>query len=98
MTLVKPGQSQQSFTKYFNNSRYKIVTGSKKAVNGPHNSVVHRDEIELMDKEVYLESLNIEKAKVNSDGELINTRTLLTSTRKTSMGLMQEIIDNCSRQ
>ncbi len=97
MTLVKPGQSQQSFTKYFNNSRYKIVTGSKKAVNGPHDSVVHRDEIELMDKEVYLESLNIEKAKVNSDGELINTRTLLTSTRKTSMGLMQEIIDNCEQ-
>jgi len=67
------------------------------SVNGPHDPIVHRDEVELMDREIYLESLNIEKAKVNSKGELIKTRTLLTSTRKTSAGLMQEIIDECNK-
>ena len=93
--IVKPGDSQQSFTKYANNSRFKIVTGSFSSVNGPHDPVVHRDEIELIKPEVYRESLNIETSKVNSDGELIKIRTLCTSTRKTSNGLMQKLIDEC---
>jgi hypothetical protein len=63
-----------------------------------HNSqIVHRDEIELMDIEVYKESLNIEKSKKLADGTFIPTRTLLTSTRKTSSGLMQDLINQCKK-
>lgn len=63
-----------------------------------HNSqIVHRDEIELMDLEVYKESLNIEKSKKLADGTFIPTRTLLTSTRKTSSGLMQDLINQCKK-
>jgi hypothetical protein len=62
-----------------------------------HNSqMVHRDEIELMDIEVYKESLNIEKSK-RVDGEMLGTRTLLTSTRKSSGGLMQKLLDECAK-
>lgn len=61
-----------------------------------HNSqVVHRDEIELMDQNVYRESLNIEKSKKLESGEVLGTRTLLTSTRKRSDGLMQKLLDEC---
>jgi hypothetical protein len=63
-----------------------------------HNSqMVHRDEVELMDIEVYKESLNIEKSKKLSNGELLRTRTLLTSTRKSSGGLMQKLLDECKK-
>jgi hypothetical protein len=81
-TLWKEGQKME------------IVTGSLSSVNGPHSQRVHRDEIELMDKKVYDESLQIERAKTIG-GKEIKSQTLLTSTRKTSDGLMQELLDEC---
>jgi hypothetical protein len=75
-------------------SKVEIVTGSLSSVNGPHSQKVHRDEVELMDKQVYQESLQIERAK-KIDGRMIASQTLLTSTRKTPDGLMQELLDEC---
>jgi hypothetical protein len=75
---------------------YEILTGSKGSVNGPHAPFVHRDEVELMDKIVYNESLQIEKSKQTEDGRIIPAQTLITSTRKTSDGLMQELLDQCT--
>jgi hypothetical protein len=94
-SIVK--DSLRSRTTYKTGAKYEIVTSSRSAVNGPHSQMVHRDEIELMDMEVYKESLNIEKSKKIRDGEMLGTRTLLTSTRKTSAGLMQKLLDECKK-
>jgi len=75
--------------------KYEILTGSLASVNGPHPQRVHRDEVELMDKRVYQESLQMEASKLNSNNDTINVQTLVTSTRKTSDGLMQELLDEC---
>ncbi len=75
--------------------KYEILTGSKSSVNGPHVPKVHRDEVERMEKEVYQESLGIEATKTISDGTKITTQSLITSTRKTSDGLMQGLLDEC---
>lgn len=91
----KIGNSTITETLWKNGSKYEILTGSLGSVNGPHNQKVHRDEIELMDPQVYQESLQIERAKI-VDGKEINSQTLLTSTRKTSHGLMQKLIDECA--
>ncbi len=84
-----------SETTYTTGAKYEIITGSKSSVNGPHPQKVHRDEIELMDKEVYQESLQMERSKKFADGRVIKAQTFLTSTRKTSDGLMQSILDDC---
>jgi hypothetical protein len=91
----KIAETTISQTLLTNGSKVEIVTGSKSSVNGPHSQRVHRDEVELMDKEVYQESLQIERAK-KIDGKMINSQTLLTSTRKTPDGLMQELLDECA--
>lgn len=93
----KVNKSQMSSTLFTNGASYEVLTSSPSAVNGPHAQVVHRDEVELMKREVYTESLNIEKSKKNSKGMTLKTRTLLTSTRKTSVGLMQKLIDECNK-
>ncbi len=84
-----------SRTDWKNGQVYEILTGSKGSVNGPHSPFVHRDEVELMDKNVYNESLQIEKSKLTSEGKTIPAQSLITSTRKTSDGLMQELLDSC---
>lgn len=84
-----------SETRYLIGSLYEVLTGSKNSVNGPHPQKVHRDEVELMKQEVYYESLQMEKSKINSKGEDIPAQSLVTSTRKTSDGLMQELINEC---
>lgn len=88
-------QSLISETVWLNGSKYEILTGSISSVNGPHPQRVHRDEVELMDKKVFQESLQMEKSKRTSDGTLLPSQTLITSTRKTSDGLMQELLDSC---
>ena len=83
-------------TLWKNNGKMEIVTGSLSSVNGPHSQKVHRDEIELMDKAVLDESMQIERAK-RIDGREISSQTLLTSTRKTSAGIMQTLLDECDK-
>lgn len=85
-----------SETVWKNGAKYEILTGSKGSVNGPHPQRCHRDEVELMDREVYQESLQMEKSKRLADGTVIVSQTLLTSTRKASNGLMQELLDDCT--
>jgi hypothetical protein len=48
-----------------------------------------------MDRKVFQESLQMEKSKKSTDGTIIPSQTLITSTRKTSDGLMQELLDQC---
>lgn len=74
--------------------KYEVLTGSINSVNGPHPQKVHRDEVDLMDKKVFQESLQMEKSKKTSEGEVIPRQTLITSTRKTTDGLMQELLDS----
>jgi hypothetical protein len=91
----KVEQSLISETVWKSGSKYEILTGSISSVNGPHPQKVHRDEVELMDKKVFQESLQMEKSKVSTEGETIPSQTLITSTRKTSDGLMQQLLDEC---
>jgi hypothetical protein len=84
-----------SDTVYTTGAKYEILTGSVSSVNGPHPQFVHRDEIELMDGKVFNESLQMERGKTTSDGVRIKPQTLITSTRKTSDGLMQKLLDEC---
>lgn len=82
-----------SETVWKNGAKYEILTGSIGSVNGPHPQKVHRDEVELMDEKVYQDSLQMEKSKRDSNGNMIPSQTLLTSTRKASDGLMQKILN-----
>lgn len=75
--------------------KYEVLTGSINSVNGPHPQKVHRDEVELMDPKVFQESLQMEKSKRTSEGTIIPRQTLITSTRKRSDGIMQELLDEC---
>lgn len=49
--------SLESMTRWKNGSSVEIVPGTIRAVNGPHPQVVHADEVELMDEDVFYESL-----------------------------------------
>jgi hypothetical protein len=86
--------SLMSETIWNEEQKYEVLTGSKNSVNGPHPMKVHRDEVDLMDKVVFQESLQMEKSKRDSKGNVIPRQTLITSTRKTSDGLMQELLDS----
>lgn len=86
--------SLMSETIWIGGEKYEILTGSIGSVNGPHVPKVHRDEVDLMDKQVYQESLQIEKSARDNEGNLIPIQSLITSTRKSTDGLMQELIDN----
>lgn len=84
--------SMKSKTKLKNKSQLEILPGTKNAVNGPHPQVVHVDEVELMDPEVYQESRNMALGKKKGDTHY-RAQDIITSTRKRGMGPMQELID-----
>lgn len=82
-----------------NGSWIEIVPGTVAAVNGPHPSKVHRDEIELMDPSVFQEASNMSMSKwteVNGVEIEIKAQDWLTSTRKRAHGPMQAILDEIS--
>lgn len=74
-------------------SMLEILAGTMNAVNGPHPQVVHVDEVELMDPEVYQESRNMSQGRTREDGTYFRAQDIITSTRKRGMGPMQELID-----
>jgi hypothetical protein len=86
--------SMKSKTRLKNRSQLEILPGTKNAVNGPHPQVVHVDEVELMDPEVYQESRNMALGKTKEGGVHFRAQDIITSTRKRGVGPMQELIDS----
>ena len=80
-------------TRWRNGSRVEVLPGTISAVNGPHPCVVHVDEVELMDPEVYQESRNMSQSQVVY-GRQYPAQDIITSTRKRGHGPMQNIIDS----
>jgi hypothetical protein len=81
-----------SETRWKNGSRVEVLPGTKSAVNGPHPQVVHADEVELMDPDVFAESRNMAQS-ITKDGVTYKAIDLITSTRKRGFGPMQQLID-----
>jgi hypothetical protein len=75
-----------------NGSQLEVLAGTMNAVNGPHPQVVHVDEVELMDPDVYLESRNMSQGK-EKNGKKYRAQDIITSTRKRGIGPMQTLID-----
>lgn len=75
-----------------NGCKVEIVPSSMGAVNGPHPHIMHVDEVELVDSDVFNESRNCaQSGKVN--GVLISAQDILTSTRKRAIGPMQSLLN-----
>jgi hypothetical protein len=85
--------TQLSLSRWRSGSENKILTGSKASVNGPHPQITHRDEVELMDEDVYEESLNMTRGKQLANGVYLEGIDIATSTRKYKLGLMQKLLD-----
>jgi hypothetical protein len=80
-------------TRWKNGSRVEVLPGTIAAVNGPHPAVVHVDEVELMDPEVFDESRNMSAASVVGS-TIYPAQDIITSTRKRGHGPMQKLIDS----
>lgn len=100
LKLVEKGDATEdvkssmiSKTIFRNGSKLEILPGTKNAVNGPHPQVVHVDEVELMDPEVYQESRNMSQG-TKIDGKTVRAMDIITSTRKRGVGPMQELLDS----
>lgn len=100
-------RSIEKLTEFKNGSRVEIVPGTKKAVNGPHPQKAHADEVEQIDDEAWEESRNMAVSKtVKTDefdpetGEpilrVIKAQDIMTSTRKTARGRMQQLMDQAA--
>lgn len=85
------GEPMRSETHWKNGSQVEIVVGSKSGVNSPHPQVVHADEVDLMDEEVWDESRSMSSSKQRRDGTWIKAQDYATSTRKTMNGLVQKL-------
>jgi len=88
-------------TQFANGSSVEILPGTISAVNGPHGQKLHRDEVELMDPEVFKEAVNISSSKIilerdeegNEVKREIPAQDWITSTRKWAHGQMQNLVD-----
>jgi len=81
-----------SKTVWTNNSQLEVLAGTMNATNGPHPQVVHFDEVELADQQVFQESRNMSQGAI-LEGKYFNAVDVITSTRKRSSGPMQKLID-----
>lgn len=102
---VKPGEfrkvpkegikfSQKSITEWVSGSKVEVLrSGTPEQVNGPHPHVAHADEVELMRTDTFDESRNMPVAGKTTDGRMIMPKNILTSTRKSMFGRMQQLID-----
>jgi intein/homing endonuclease len=87
------GEPLRKETRWKNGSKLEVLIGTKSGVNSPHPQKVHADEIDLMDEDVFSESRSMASSKKLQDGTLIKAQDIATSTRKSSKGLMQKLID-----
>jgi hypothetical protein len=88
--ILETSMQKKSMMK--NKSQLEVLPGTMNAVNGPHPQVVHVDEVELMDPEVYLESRNMSQGR-DKNGRTYRAQDIITSTRKRGIGPMQMLID-----
>ncbi len=85
---------KEAYTRFV--SRAQIVVATMASVNGKHASLLCLDEIDVMkNPTVYKEAVNIPTA-VRRGGRAILPLTVLTSTRKTSFGMVQEEINHAA--
>ena len=86
------GDPTRERTEWRSGSSVSCIVGSLSGVNSPHPNTVHADEIDLMDMEIFEESRAMSSSST-VDGVRIPALDLATSTRKSSRGPMQKLID-----
>jgi intein/homing endonuclease len=91
------GEPLRKETRWINGSKLEVLIGSLSGVNSPHPQKVHADEIDLMDEQVWLESRSMASSRKLPDGTIIKAQDIATSTRKSSKGLMQKLIDESEK-
>lgn len=103
--IVKPfiqDKPLKSHTVWKTGSVVEVVAGSENAVSGPHDAKAHADEVDLMDEGVWNQSRGIAVANPATgplpqfmsdfDG-MIPPQNIVTSTRNSTVGKMQELLD-----
>lgn len=76
-------------TRFVNGSEVGVIIGTVQGVNGPHPQLTHMDEIDVIqDRRVWTESRHMTQSKGSIPGV-----DLVTSTRKSPVWLMQELLD-----
>jgi hypothetical protein len=78
-------------------SKVEVLSGTPEAVNGPHPNVSHADEADLMRDDTFDESRNMAIAGMDAWGRKIMPRNIVTSTRKSKHGRMQQLIDEIKK-
>jgi hypothetical protein len=87
------GEPTRTKTEWRSGSQISVVIGTRSGVNSPHPQVVHADEIDLMDPEIFAESRSMSSSKTLPGGKRIPAMDIATSTRKTARGPMQVLLD-----
>lgn len=92
----------KSHTEWKTGSRVEVVAGSLSAVSGPHPAKAHADEIDMMDEAVWNQSRGM-AVSLPAKGDLptfmhsfrgvIPPQDIATSTRNSTKGRMQELLD-----
>lgn len=86
---------------YRKGSKVEVLAGTPDAVNGPHPQIAHADEVELMRQDTWDESRNMAVSKAvvlqqpggKEETITYQSQEILTSTRKSLHGRMQELMD-----
>lgn len=87
------GEPTRSKTEWRTGSLIQLIVGTKSGVNSPHPQIVHADELDLMEEDVWTESRNMSSSKTLPGGRRIPALDIVTSTRKSTRGLMQQLLD-----
>jgi hypothetical protein len=87
------GEPTREKTEWKTGSIIQLIVGTRSGVNSPHPQVVHADELDLMEEEVFAESRNMSSSKTLAGGRRIPALDIVTSTRKSTRGLMQQLLD-----
>jgi hypothetical protein len=91
-----PADLQATYTQVVR--RAEVVVATMASVNGKHCVMLCLDELDVMrDRRVYEETRNIPTEFVDGAGDRRPPITVLTSTRKTAGGFVQEEIDDAAR-
>jgi len=103
--IVKPfilDRPLKAHTRWKIGSLVEIVAGSENAVSGPHPAKAHADEIDLMDEPVWNQSRGLAVTNpatgplprfMSRFNGMIPPQDIVTSTRNSTTGLMQGLLD-----
>jgi len=76
-----------------NGSSIQVLTGTMTGVNAPHPQLLFVDEIDLMAWPILQQALSMPQSKGG-----VKAKTVLTSTRKFGVGVMQRLIDEAPKK